>query len=80
VDAFVAGHEHDLQHLKPEGGVQMFIAGGGGARIRTIEPGPRSLFARSSYGFAVIEANAKAITVRFIDQNVNQLYEYTFTK
>lgn len=80
VDAFFCGHEHDLQHLKPEGGVHFFISGGGGARIRPIEPGQRSLFARSSYGFAVLEADAKALTVKFIDQNVNQLYEYTLTK
>src|SRR6266545_966501 len=35
-DIYLAGHDHDLEHLKPEGGVHFFISGGGGAAIRPI--------------------------------------------
>ncbi len=79
-DAFFSGHDHDLQHLKPENGVHFFVAGGGGAGIRAVQPGPRSLFAKSSYGFAVVEADAGEFKVRFVDTNLNQLYEYTLRK
>lgn len=79
-DVHLAGHEHDLQHLQPEGNLHFFIAGGGGARIRPITPGPRSLFARSSYGFAVLEADEQKLTVTFIDSDLKQLYAYTLRK
>lgn len=79
-DVYLAGHDHDLQHLKEEGGVHFFVAGGGGAGIRPITPGPRSLFAKSSYGFSVVEADAKQLKVRFIDAALQPLYEATLTK
>jgi len=79
-DAYFAGHEHDMQHLKPEGGVHLFIAGSGGAGIRRITPGPRSLFAKSSYGFAVIEADQASLKVTFVNTDLEPLYEYTLRK
>ncbi len=79
-DIYIAGHDHDLQHLSAEDGLHFFISGGGGAGIRAIKPGPRSLFARSSYGFAVLEANGKQLKVRFIDTTLKELHEATLTK
>jgi hypothetical protein len=80
VDVYLAGHDHDLQHLKPEGGVHFFVNGGGGARIRKIEPGPRSLFAHSAYAFATIETDAKTLAVKFIGTDLKTIYEYALTK
>jgi hypothetical protein len=68
-----------MQHLKPEEGLHFFVAGSGG-KLRPIEPGPRSLFARSANGFAVVEADAKQLRVKFIDTKLDQLYEYTLAK
>ena len=79
-DIYLAGHEHDMQHLQPEGGVHLFIAGSGGAGIRPITPGPRSLFAKSSYGFAVLDVAPNSLKVSFFDTNLTPLYEYTLTK
>ncbi|MDX2030838.1 MAG: metallophosphoesterase [Blastocatellia bacterium] len=79
-DVYLTGHDHDLQHLKEDGGVHFFIAGGGGAGIRPITPGPRSLFAKSSHGFCVVEADAKQMKFRFIDTALAPLYEATLTK
>ncbi len=79
-DVYFAGHDHDLQHLKPEGGVHFFINGGGGAGIRKIEMGPRSLFAQSAYGFATLEADAKKLTIKFFGTDLKTLYEYALTK
>ena len=36
---YLAGHDHDMQHLKPEGQLHFFVAGSGG-KLRPIEPGP----------------------------------------
>jgi phosphodiesterase/alkaline phosphatase D-like protein len=57
-DVYIAGHDHDMQHLEPEGRLHFFVAGSGG-KLRTVEPGPRSLFAKGANGFAVIEADPR---------------------
>ncbi|MCI0622017.1 MAG: metallophosphoesterase [Acidobacteria bacterium] len=75
-DIFFAGHDHDLQHLKTEGGVHFFVSGGGGAGIRQPLPGPRSLFAKGVHGFSVLEADPQQFIVRFFDRNLSLLYEY----
>jgi predicted phosphodiesterase len=80
VDIYLAGHDHDLQHLKAEDGVHFFVAGGGGAGVRPVKPEPRSLFAKDAHGFCVLEADGKQLKIRFIDASLNQLYEATLTK
>jgi tartrate-resistant acid phosphatase type 5 len=77
-DVYLAGHDHDMQHLAPEGRLHFFIAGSGG-KLRTIEPGPRSLFARSANGFAVIEADARTLTVTFVEPDLTAPYTYTIS-
>jgi tartrate-resistant acid phosphatase type 5 len=79
-DVYLAGHDHDLQHLKEDGGVHFFVAGGGGAGLRPPKPGPRSLFARDAHAFCVLEADGKQLKVRFIDTAQKQLYEATLSK
>jgi len=80
VDIYLAGHDHNMQHIKPESGVHFFISGGGGARLYKVTPDERSLFAHSANGFAVIEADASELKVRFIDKDSKQLYEYAIRK
>jgi hypothetical protein len=79
-DIYLAGHEHDLQHLKPEGNLHFFINGGGGAGIRVIKPNERSLFALSSYGFATLEIDVEKIAVKYFGTDLQELYQYTITK
>jgi tartrate-resistant acid phosphatase type 5 len=74
-DIYLAGHDHDMQHLRPEGRVHFFVAGSGG-KLRPIEPGPRSLFARSSHGFAVLEVGRDSLAVAFVDVAGTELYRY----
>ncbi|HEX4949916.1 MAG TPA: metallophosphoesterase [Blastocatellia bacterium] len=80
VDIYFAGHEHDMQHLQAEGSVHFFINGGGGAKIRDIKPNARSLFAKSAYGFSILEADNDKLVVKFIGTDLGELYQYTLTK
>jgi hypothetical protein len=80
VDVFIAGHDHDVQHLRADGGVNFFVAGGAGAGLRTPAAGPRTIFAQAVHGFAVMEVAPKALTVRFIDVNLAELYKHTIEK
>jgi hypothetical protein len=78
-DIYFAGHDHDMQHLKPEGSLHFFVAGTGG-KLRTIQPGPRSLFARSARGFAVLDADAATLTVKFVEEDLTSPYTYTLNR
>ena len=74
-DIYLAGHDHDMQHLRPEGRLHFFVAGSGG-KLRPIEPGPRSLFAKSAHGFAVLEVRGDSLAVAFVDVSGQELYRY----
>lgn len=78
-DIYLAGHDHDMQHLKPEGRLHFFIAGSGG-KLRPIEAGPRSLFAKSANGFAVLEADGQSLTVTFVESDLSTPYRYRLTR
>lgn len=79
-DVYIAGHDHDLQHLKAVDGVHFFVSGGGGAGIRPITAGPRSIFAHSSYAFSVLEADARQFTIKYYDPTLKELYQTSLTK
>jgi len=74
---YICGHEHDLEHLAPEGGVHFVIAGGGGAGTYPIKPSTRSLFAASKNGFAVIEADRQTLSVSLVDSELRVLHRFT---
>jgi predicted phosphodiesterase len=80
-DVFIAGHHHSMQHIKPIGKLHLFIAGSGGASSYGVdEKDPRAIFARSRYGFAVLEVDAREFSVRFVDAKDGEVYKTTVTK
>lgn len=76
VSAYVCGHDHNLQHVRPEQGVHFFIAGGGGAGTYETTTYERTIFKAEAHGFAVIDADSKRLRVRLIDKDGKQLHEY----
>ena len=79
VNLYMCGHDHDLQHIAAEDGVNFVLAGGGGAATRPVTPGPKSLFAASKNGFAVMEATRAAITVTFFDEGLKVLHRFVIS-
>jgi hypothetical protein len=79
-DAYLAGHDHDLQHLKPEDGLHFFINGAGGAVLRPSPPGERTIFSLSANGFATLEADAWKLEVKFFRTDLKQVYRFALTK
>jgi hypothetical protein len=83
VHLYLCGHEHLFQHLKPEGGVEFFVngaAGGGGRAVRQ-QGYDRVLFmAEHEQGFTVLEADADVLTVRFVGEKGQTVYEQSLPR
>ena len=75
-----SGHDHDMQALKPEGGLRLFISGGGGTGSRALGPANHRLWGRSSLGFTVIEADAERLDVIFVGPGGERLHTTRLTK
>lgn len=80
VDMYLVGHDHVVNHIKPENGIHFFVSGGAGAVLYKIKPKERTLFAQSVNAFAVIDADSKAMKFRFIDADNKPIYEYKIEK
>lgn len=66
VQLYLSGHEHDKQHLKSRCGTEYLIVGTGGG-TRFSNPGPDSLFSRSTAGFAWLEASPRRLYVEILN-------------
>jgi tartrate-resistant acid phosphatase type 5 len=82
VNLYLAGHDHDLQHLEFAGHpTSVFLSGGGGADLYPlkIEPSLRGPYAQKVYGFSHISVSPRQMTLRHLDQNGNTLHAFTKT-
>jgi hypothetical protein len=68
VTAYMSGHVHSLQHLKPEGSsVHYLISGAGSIAHKLEEPADSALFAGAAPGFLAVSLTAEAMYIRFFD-------------
>lgn len=79
VDAYFAGHEHDLQHLLTPLGIQHFISGAG-SELRPTGTIPETRFAESRHGFMAASIDSTGLTVHAIDWTGDVRYETKLTK
>lgn len=82
-DVYLSGHMHNFEHLKPEDGVNLFVAGGSGQAASPGDSFDRdALFVSKGglNGFAVLELDEHALTMRFVDMDGRQMYETTLHK
>lgn len=82
VSAYLAGHDHDLQHLEFAGHpTSFFLSGGGGADLYnlTINPAARGPYAQKVYGFSHLSATSKQLTLRHLDRDGRLLHAFTKT-
>jgi tartrate-resistant acid phosphatase type 5 len=74
VQAYFCGHDHNLQHLKPQGGTVNYFVSGGGSWTRKTGSNEHTLFSSSSAGFAAVLLRKGQMVVRYIDYLGAQLY------
>jgi hypothetical protein len=77
---WLAGHDHDLQHVRTSGGLDVFVSGNG-ARDRTDErferaapAGATLLFGSVSWGHAILEVSADGFAWRAEDERGRPAY------
>ncbi len=77
VDLYLAGHDHDLQHIEAENHPTSFVvSGGGGARVRDLKNTERGPFSQAVYGFTHVEVTAGHFILRHIDANGKLLHAF----
>jgi tartrate-resistant acid phosphatase type 5 len=82
VHLYLAGHDHDLQHLEFEGHpTSHFLSGGGGADLYAlkIDPSKRGPYAQKVFGFSHLSVTPKQMTLRHLDSSGRALHAFTKT-
>jgi tartrate-resistant acid phosphatase type 5 len=72
VQAYLNGHDHDLQHLMA-GDVNLFCSGAG-SQVRPTRHTSHTRFAKASSGFMAVSLGADAMDIRMIDSKGAMLY------
>jgi hypothetical protein len=82
VTLYLAGHDHDLQHLEFEGHpTSFFLSGGGGADLYSlkIDPSRRGPFAQKIYGFSQLSVTPQQLTLRHCASDGQTLHAFSKT-
>jgi tartrate-resistant acid phosphatase type 5 len=80
VDAYFAGHDHDLQHQKPPGHTHYFVSGAG-SKLRPVSSDPTmTKFAISESGFMLIRLSSDSLNLRVINHLGSELYRFHLEK
>jgi tartrate-resistant acid phosphatase type 5 len=76
---YLAGHDHDMQHLEFDGHPTSFVlSGGGGADLYTlkIEEAQRGPYAAKVYGFSHLEVTPEKMTLRHLDETGKLIHAF----
>lgn len=79
VDVYLAGHEHNLQYLKPAGKTHHFISGAASEKT-PVKLLPESKMAASEYGFMVFSVTGNELLVQTIDYTGKLIYSASISK
>jgi tartrate-resistant acid phosphatase type 5 len=77
---YLAGHDHDMQHLEFEGHPTSFVlSGGGGADLYplVIDEAQRGPYAQRVYGFSDLEVTSETLTLRHLDEKGRVIHSFT---
>jgi len=73
VDLYIAGHDHDMEHLRANG-IDYLIAGTGGAKLRGFHSlTPESIFHATTFGFLDLSIDQHTLTAKFLDTKLASL-------
>ena len=79
VHLYLAGHDHDMQHLEFEGHPTSFaLSGGGGSDLYTlkIDPEKRGPYAAKIHGFSHLEVTPERLVLRHLDDSAKPIHSF----
>ena len=80
VDAYICGHEHNLQYIKPAGKTHYFITGSGSELTPTIKHPDGGKFALSDNGFMCFSLTGDKMIVQIVNKDGHILYSEVIKK
>jgi len=80
VDAYLCGHEHDFQIIKPKGRYTTQFLSGSACEIRPTGNREGTLFSASEPGFMTFSINAKKLQVQAVNEKGKVIYTTEITK
>jgi 3',5'-cyclic AMP phosphodiesterase CpdA len=83
VDAYLCGHEHDLQIIRPKGRFTTQFLSGAGSEVRPSGEREGTIFAAAAPGFMSFSITNNQLLVQVIQANANNatvLYKYELKK
>ena len=80
VDAYLCGHEHDLQVIKPKGRFTTQFLSGAGSEIRPTGNREGTLFALSEGGFMTFSITPKLLVAQLVNAQGKIVYTQELTK
>ena len=78
VNAYICGHDHNLQYIKPPGFTHYFVSGAGSEISKTVIHPEGGVFARSENGFMNIHHLANQLQVTVIIIQAQHLYSCNY--
>lgn len=75
VQLYLAGHEHDLQHLRPERSKVDYIISGAGSEVRPTGKNIYAKFSSSTPGFALVSITGDSLFLNFVSNQGKVIYE-----
>jgi len=78
VQAYINGHDHDMQHIR-RGGVD-YICCGAGSQVRPVQAIEGTLFCAARSGFAAMHSDPQALSLEFHDYTGARLYHGTIPR
>jgi hypothetical protein len=80
VHMYVAGHDHDLQHIELAGHpTSFFLSGGGGAILSPVNTKGMGPYAERIHGFSHIQVRPDLMICRHLNEDGNLLHKFTKT-
>lgn len=79
VDAYLSGHEHSLQHLKPKGKTHYFISGAASEKT-PVKLIPEAEMVASEYGFMLFGLSKDELKMQSINEKGETIYQTVIKK
>lgn len=80
VDAYLCGHIHSFQHIRPEGETVEYFVNSSGSLAREVAPVEGTRFCSSDAGFTLVSMEDEKLTFFMINGNGKIIYTYSKEK